>query len=135
MREILFRGKREIDDEWIYGLYLDDYVYDTDFPCIIPLRSGNHYLDWAVIRETVGQYTGLKDKNGKRIFEGDILSYDKKCGVVKFDNGCYVFWWKRFDKYSPDFFKKCILTNYGSFENLEVIGNIHDNPELLEVSM
>ena len=59
-REILFRGKRKSDGKWLYGLYSDDYVHGTDFPCIMPLRTEKDDSDWAVLRETVGQYTGYR---------------------------------------------------------------------------
>ena len=103
-----------------YGEFCSNIV--DDFELLVPVNT-----------ETVGQCTGLKDKNGRLIFEGDVLFYAEKGGVVKYDNGCYVFLWKTFDKYRPDFFKKCVLTNYANFNNLEIIGNIHNNPELLEV--
>ena len=126
MREILFRGKRESDGKWIYGLYSDDYVHDTDFPCIMPLRSEYDDGDWSVIRETVGQYTGLKDKNGKMIFEGDIIK-NKAWYVIEFKNCGYGL---------VPFGKGKIIPimghwNFNSNE-VEIIGNVHDNPELLE---
>lgn len=129
MREILFRGKREIDDEWIYGLYSDDYVYDTDFPCIIPLRSGNNSHDWAVIRETVGQYTGLTDKNGRRIFEGDILKFTDADGRdvylnVVFEDGAFLM-------EEDGVINSDLIPSYDCLR-VEVIGNIYDNPELLK---
>lgn len=129
MREILFRGKREIDAKWIYGLYSDDYVYDTDFPCIIPLRSGNNSLDWAVIRETVGQYTGLTDKNGRRIFEGDILKFTDADGRdvylnVVFEDGAFLM-------EEDGVINSDLIPSYDCL-GVEVIGNIYDNPELLK---
>lgn len=129
MREILFRGKREIDDEWIYGLYSDDYVYDTDFPCIIPLRSENNDFYWAVIRETVGQYTGLTDKNGRRIFEGDILKFTDADGRdvylnVVFEDGAFLM-------EEDGVINSDLIPSYDCL-GVEVIGNIYDNPELLK---
>lgn len=123
MREILFRGKRESDGKWIYGLYSDNYVHETDFPCIMPLRSERNDYDWKVIPETVGQCTGLKDKNGKMIFEGDIVTMPAYGGgrtksMVYFKNG----------KFAVN------GSNYGFKDiaprRMEVIGNIYDNPEL-----
>ena len=126
MREILFRGKREDNGVWVEGrliadeaivpkgqvFYISDNVLDsTVYACI-------------VIPETVGQYTGLKDKNGKKIFEGDILRDDdnEENGVVEFIAGefCVVFG---------------NVETHGIYDIAcccYVIGNIHDNHELLE---
>ena len=156
-REILFRGKRELDGKWIYGLYSDDYVYETDFPCIMPLRSGNDYEDWSVIRETVGQYTGLTDNNDKKIFEGDIFKFKdevwESCytscgteydswevenyGVVGFDEDTGRFDFIKY-KYNENSVEADLHENHDiEFSDfvgtLEVIGNIYDNPELMEV--
>ncbi|MDD6564273.1 MAG: YopX family protein [Clostridiales bacterium] len=139
MREILFRGKREEDGGWIYGLYSDDYVYDTDFPCIVPLRSGAIYDSWAVIRDTVGQYTGLTDKNGKKIFEGDIVKTKKYGKIIGHSNV------RDFDIfvviYEPAMFRLenthrafNLVGKCGKGIDYEVIGNIYDNPELLKRS-
>ena len=135
MREILFRGKRESDGKWLYGLYADDYVYDADFPCIMPLRNnidgGYCDGDWAVIRETVGQYTGLTDKNGKKIFEGDILEFTDNDG----DKTPYEIYWD--ESNSAWYIRECIGyiddCSHWIKEHFEVIGNIHDHPEQLEV--
>ena len=129
MREILFRGKKKTDGEWCTGnLFIDDKVDEYE----ILIGYTNYRVCWTVIPETVGQYTGLTDKNGKKIFEGDILRTGTRMGYILFEKGCFRFRWKNFDKYRDDFFKTCIITEYGSFRELEVIGNIHDNPELLE---
>ena len=121
MREILFRGKRIMNDEWVEGYY-SKYSYERwrgDFIC-------DSDFDYTVYPETVGQYTGLTDKNGKRIFEGDIIRKGFECFVVKW-NGVQSRW---------GLFDKCDfeVTGFNKHtENyLEIIGNIHDNPELLE---
>ena len=129
MRKILFRGKREKDGKWIYGLYSDDYVYDTDFACIMPLRSETNYLSWAVVRETVGQYTGLEDKNGKKIFEGDILKFTDADGRdvylnVVFEDGAFLM-------EEDGVINSDLIPSYDCL-GVEVIGNMHDNPELLK---
>ena len=136
MREILFRGKRIETGEFAYGF-------------LVKMFGAYHIIDkddentaYEVIPETVGQYTGLKDKNGKRIWEGDILHIAKIADglggyyqppldyhvnvVVKFDLCAWM--WETL----------CEDKRYISFPDAwchyecEVIGNITDNPELME---
>lgn len=123
MREILFRGKRKDNGDWIYG---DLRNYSENSKGIFDYET-KHTMH--VIPETVGQYTGLKDVNGNgtRIFEGDIVKSEKGIcfsgeytAVVKFHNGEFLADSDTVSFYAVDF---CIL---------EVIGNIHDNPELLK---
>lgn len=163
MREILFRGKRIDNGEWVYGLlcrvgdkYANIVEKDTEVLC-------------SVSTKTIGQYTGLTDKNGKKIFEGDIVRYyhhkkslvpvtdikpeedhygrDEESGLplayrttkiirykghveldpilgmtINLKNRCE--WWRNLN-YEDDSINS---------DRLEVIGNIHDNPELLEVT-
>ena len=120
MREIIFRGKRTDNGEWIDGCYLNKnnigiFYDDTEeSDCIVHIFS--------VIPETVGQYIGLTDKNGKRIFEGDIVKGTFLGFPIPIED--YVFpicWQKDVTGYKANY-----------FENVEVIGNIYDNPELLE---
>ena len=165
MREILFRGKRTDNGEWIEGAYcpfnLNSFGEKEEKPHII-IISDDKNIDglWCeVIPETVGQFTGLTDKNGKRIFEGDIVK------IVDFQMGCVVYEcgafgiavkpyidWNYLDSEiaeitgcnnSPDFCRNDnfislweLMWNYNQEENscdvVEVIGNIHDNSELLE---
>lgn len=115
MREILFRGKLAINNEWAFSRCPDGLIH-----------SG--VVGYDFIPETVGQFTGLHDKNGKRIFEGDVveISHDAYPGVkgeVFFKSGSFML------KNVGD-----VLTLYGFLPWCEVTGNIHDNPELLEVS-
>ena len=124
MREILFRGKRADNGEWVEGnLFIPDC---PDKPTEICIGSNVVRITYEVVPTTIGQFTGLTDKNGTKIFEGDILKNEKgtiysgsyNCEVV-FDSG--MFFAEGFVTFSPNEFKLC-----------EVIGNIHDNPELLE---
>lgn len=127
MREILFRGKRKDDGEWIEGSLLNfrENTY------IIPHDSEYCYDDteklafdveyFEVLPETVGQYTGLTDKNGKKIFENDIFQALKPVSCGEYPN------------------KFCIIDiritstfTWSSIRQSEIIGNIHDNPELLK---
>ena len=127
MRDIIFRGKRIEDGKWIYGYYLDGKTSMADFPCIAPF-SGDAYdddNDWEVDIETVGQYTGLCDKNDTKIFEGDIVKVENALvrGIFAVEY-CGI--------------SACFIVSHGERRyflggcNSEVIGNIHDNPELLK---
>ena len=132
MREILFRGKRTFNGEWVEGYYVHltnesinkhriytDYV-ETDF--------GELTTHYEVAPDTVGQYTGLTDKNGVRIFEGDVVSYNNSLHEVvfvhKYGNAYFgIVFEDRLEiwPFSPSVPASIML----------VIGNIHDNPELL----
>lgn len=129
MREILFRGKRVDNGEWIVGDLLQ-VIYPSGKPSVYSIMEQTPLAtNYHVIPETAGQYTGISAKNGKRIFEGDIVTARFKSnrspqtfkvvfenGIFLFDNGCVK---------APPF------DVYG----IEIIGNIHDNPELLEVGV
>ncbi len=139
MREIEFRGKRKDNGEWVYGYLIVDemsdkyYIFSKGNSCNETDRIGEegllHILTFEVIPETLGQYTGLKDKNGKKIFEDDVLDITRPCvyeqGVVIFKNGCFFIK----SKETLLALYQCEINNY----KLKVIGNIYDNPELLEV--
>ena len=120
MREFLLRGKRTDNGEWITDS--ETYIRDGDGIWL----SDEKLNVVTVIPETVGQYTGLTDKNGKRIFEGDIVS------LVKHDGLIYkvVYVPCRYELVNSKGVNCFVLDLYKS-ENIEVIGNIHDNPELL----
>ena len=151
MREILFRGKRVNNGEWIQGIYYP--VEHTGFSIpggidyyIITRRPGCCKSQIQVIPETIGQFTGLTDKNGNKIFEGDILKATSEdtgepiyavVGYGKFndpnslDDDSIIGWYAEFRG-----IKTTILNGESEGCSIpsacEVVGNIHDNPELLE---
>lgn len=131
MREILFRGKRIDNGEWVYGYYvfrrkrrgafgqtITELDFDTHY--IVSIRGESFEVDPS----SVGQYTGLTDKNGKEIFEGDIVR----------DNNGQTYEMVFIEKYNCYYFvyKSSVYAGIKP-KDIEVIGNIHDNPELLEV--
>ncbi len=125
MREILFRGKRTDNGEWVQG-YICRYGWigkEKDY--IIPDYASALYTA-EIDPETVGQYTGLTDMNGRKIFEGDTVwnSYDEDYGKVEWDNDMAKFI-ITFPTFTVDF-----ANVYG--EELEIVGNVYDNPELLK---
>ena len=136
MREILFRGKRIENDEWVYGSFCMDAVEQKNGLCGVDGFIRLYDFDKGKIqmhevdRETVGQFTGMTDKNGKKIFEGDIVEYYPdgmvripQIGRVEFHDGAFGVML---------FEKKGIFLSFAA-DYCTVIGNIHDNHELLEV--
>ena len=132
-REILFKGKRVDNGEWVEGFYCPrPYSHFPCEPSIFPIATiDKEWYGIEVILETVGQFTGLTDKNGVKIFEGDIVTVenpnisDDEYGIVKFDNDGAMFIVK-FDTFTVDF------GNNIDGNQCEIICNIFDNPELLK---
>lgn len=122
-REILFRGKRIDNKEWVEGYYVPianslHLIYTGKFE----IKRGGIYLDQVpVFSETVGRFTGLTDKNGRKIFEGDIVICEGENCEVRFKHGT---WLVEFINEEWDFL-------YTTSKQIEVISNVHDNPELL----
>jgi len=123
MREILFRGKSTNNKIWQYGLLT---LY-TNKRCVIKSQTG-FYCD--AISETVGQFTGLTDKNGTMIFEGDIVKFiDCVDEVSPFSEKIsYIYWFKEYCEFSLRDSQMAV----SHVNEMEVIGNIHDNTELLK---
>lgn len=141
MREILFRGKgnpKYNDGSWHEG-YLTHDTEDYQIYTPIGVRS---YCTTTVLEETIGQYTGLNDKNGKKIFEGDIvICFDRNAeetftAIVEFGNPNGQYNWgfqlKPVGKtdLNTDILLWVEMEETGAF--IRVVGNIHDNPELLK---
>ena len=132
MREILFRGRGNTeynDGEWCYGVPIRDFEGDWKI-CTDNSKR-------VVIPETIGQYTGLKDRNGINIFEGDIIKYKNTDGI-KFNSVALTVIGKVvYNEKNASFAisgKDEIGAKYYDYfpiKNIEVIGNIHDDPELL----
>ena len=140
MREILFRGKRTDNGEWVYGYYTKARYYLNEKEMhVIFAPDGEafprcEFSDYEEVDpETVCQFTGITDKNGRKIFEGDIVegnseyfTYTHPYGKIVYDGGQYLI---SFDDVLEDI--ECL----GAWANdVEIIGNIYDNPELLEGS-
>ena len=127
MREILFRGKHKADGKWCEGnLHIDKQCVAIITPDDTPLGCYGQ-----VDPDTIGQYTGLTDKNGTKIFEGDIVKLRLLAakmewkGVCEYRNGAVGLAWQ----YAGE--RYCTFAGTCNAE-YEVLGNIHDNPELME---
>ena len=125
IENIKFRGKSKKTVEWLYG----DLIRNVEgaFAIVPPyeISMNNHYRNYVVDKETIGQYTGLKDKYGREIYEGDILCYrDAKFQThIVYHNGGFYF----------SHFGGTTFTAIGDHEinKYTVVGNIYDNKELL----
>ncbi|EAD0080254.1 YopX family protein [Listeria monocytogenes] len=130
MREIEFRGKaihpnslEQIVGSWAYGGIFENKIISRN------LDMDSHYHGFIseieIDLKTIGQYTGLKDKNGKKIFEGDIGwdEHNECYGVVKFEEGKVLYVWENIAEDLQEV-----------ADGIEICGNIHENPELMEVS-
>lgn len=153
MREILFRGKRLDNGEWVEGFIVAsrENTYPDGFE-MITVDGINYdeidnyipdFISYAVDPFTVGQYTGLEDKNGKRVFEGDVIKpFDDEIDkmVVEFHHGQFLlclygnrgymaeYGWEEEGNYGC--FEAEPLSSYG--DDIEIISTIYDNPEMLK---
>ena len=129
MREILFRGKRLDNGAWETGSLVIVRMDCHDAQYYIADKMTGYHT--PVDHSTVGQYTGLKDKNGKRIFEGDVAKVlqgkDKDIAYVGFENGAFMLYPK-----TGNIYERTLWEYWYNDWDVEVIGNITDNPELLE---
>ena len=142
MREILFRGKRLQGGDWVEGYFFKSdinkraresgkatLIFTPDCDTFITVPECHN--SFMVVSDTVGQYTGLTDKNGKRIFEGDIAKVlqgkDKDIAYVGFENGAFMLYPK-----TGNIYERTLWEYWYNDWDVEIIGNITDNPELLE---
>lgn len=123
-REILFRGKHihamdsneHLNGTWVHGYLSDEnYIYDKSL-------EGEFLID----EDTICQYTELTDKNGKKIFENDIVQVGWYNGTVEYEDGCFVIKWNNIKFLRKD------LGYLANLDGFQTIGNIYDNPEMLE---
>ncbi|EAF3579651.1 hypothetical protein CT736_10455 [Listeria monocytogenes] len=130
MREIEFRGKRIDNGEWVYGnlMQFEDsatFIFADERKGASTLTYAHFIINnmHAIDEKTLGQYTGLKDKYGKKIFEGDICweEHNECYGVVKFEEGKFLYVWENI---AEDLWEVAA--------SIEIYGNIHENLELLE---
>ena len=137
LRPIRFRGFNKKRGIWLYG----NYILNRGAHFIAPqeFADGKTWEDYEVEQESIGQYTGLTDKNGKEIYDGDIVSHPWKDPIfgdlvetgqfvhstICFNNGAFVVNYRLQGEY-------IYLQDFVRLKCLEVVGNIHDNPELLK---
>ena len=131
-REIKYRGLKtfqifngETNSVWIYGFYLKRGTYGDPGPQAHIFVYENGYEGYRVEAETIGQFTGLSDKDGQEIYEDDIISFDDgKIGIVEFTRGCFVV------RYGRDNMTRALYEVHNW--SVKILGNRFENPELLD---
>ena len=151
MRKILFRGKRSDNGEWAEGFYVclfekksgfyqaNHYIFDGNIKLGEEryVGHGNYYQDVIICKKkidekTLGQFTGMTDKNGKNIFEGDIIRDNTgECYIVEFRDGCFMFSCNDGGEIYYDIMLPISKNKQTTYKYGEVIGNIHDNSNKL----
>lgn len=140
MREILFRGKRIDKSEWVYGSYCYAELLNKSGYEHLIIEQSAEGKSHNVVAESVGQYTGLTDKNGTKIFEGDIVTYEDavadfegyhddvflNCGEVGISAWDGIYFTNRQTVDMSDLYESETMVD------CEIIGNIHDNHEMLK---
>jgi hypothetical protein len=120
MRAIKFRGKRLDNGEWIFGHMSDP---DTIRTALTTFVGEPFYSNFTVDPATAGQFTGVCNSKGTEVYEGDIIRHGEELFEIVFEDGCF---WRTSD---DDIMELHTILGMGSFE---VVGNIHDNSELLK---
>ena len=133
MREILFRGKRIDNGEWVEGYFVNLWL--IHYQKHQPIITDNNAVSYNVDPSTVGQYTGLTDKNGKKIFEGDIVDASNEwwyaSGPAGHDSPVILVEWSNdLCGFEPFANYDCDCGVYRSAKNCEVIGNIYDKTKI-----
>ena len=129
MRERLFKGRRVDNGEWIEGYYVyDDSGQTTGYPAAYIVHLNKHPCGWSlmpfeIIPETICEYIGICDKNGKKIFENDIIVYDEERGEIAYHESEAMFVLE-FDTWFTDF-------DHVYDREVEVVGNKFDEVELI----
>jgi len=148
MREIKFRGKSKNVNEWCYGTYIFTNDNRNNPFRTGPFKESHRIVFWVagdwnmggwvdeeVILETIGQYTGLKDKNGKEIYEGDILTWSRNGIessplVIEYKHGAFGYTYSEGSFIALAGNSNFAFNPFDNDKRFQIIGNIHDNPEL-----
>ena len=130
MREILFRGKDILTGEWLYGDLIQS-ANEEDVKFIVPFTETNTR---GIIPKTIGQFTGCCDKNGKDIFEGDIVRHIQKYEISgEVESTAVIIWNEAYSCWSVKYLNGRVTAFLGcEYPKIEVISNVYDNPELLK---